>query len=129
MVELATNFLNIAKNYRKKKAAVKASLESAISLHNDLLLTVDKNIVFCYTDGSALPNPGLSGAAASIFLCGLDLLIDVGLPLGLGTNNFAELAALSICLNELMAQRKVYPFSKVIFFCDSKYALILQSVL
>jgi ribonuclease HI len=54
-------------------------------------------------------------------------LIDVGLSLGFGTNNIGELAALFICLSELLKVHAIRPFSNAVIFCDSKYAIGLTS--
>ena len=63
------------------------------SIINHIALTdsTDKNFVFCYTDSSAMPNPGLSGAGVSIFVQDPDEVVDAGVSLGLSTNNAAEL--------------------------------------
>ncbi len=81
--------------------------------------------MFCYTDGSASPNPGPSGAGACIFLFDPDLVIDLGSSLGLGTNNTAELYALGMLFVELSKLVVRSPDITIAhIFCDSKLALL-----
>jgi ribonuclease HI len=126
--DLAVIILNKAKSFRKKRKDTKiSSVSCSINIHDDLVLSYGKDVVFCYTDGSATPNPGPCGAAASLFFCNPDVLIDVGLSLGLGTNNIGELAALFVCFSELLKAHTTRLFSKAVIFCDSKYAIGLAS--
>jgi len=78
----------------------------------------------CYSDGSASPNPGLCGAGVSIFYCEPDTVLDCGVSLGRGTNNFAELYGLGIIFTRLLELCLARPIIKrAVIFCDSKLAL------
>jgi ribonuclease HI/exonuclease III len=126
--ELATNYLKLSHRSCKKKPVKKhAVITSYLNIHDDLLLSFNTDTVFCYTDGSAVPNPGPCGAGASLFFCNPDVVCDAGLSLGLGTNNIAELAALYICLTELLKAHKSRLFSRAVVFSDSRYALRLAT--
>jgi ribonuclease HI len=94
-----------------------------VSLHLESLAAFPCDIAVCYTDGSAIPNPGPSGAGATIFLQKPDLVIDIELHTGISTNNCAELAALLGCLLVLTDRHHVTKFSKAIILCDSQYAI------
>ncbi len=54
--------------------------------------------VICYTDGGARGNPGPAGAGAYITKGNGDVLDEVSLFLGNGTNNYAEYAAVILAL-------------------------------
>lgn len=77
---------------------------------------------FCFTDGSASPNPGPCGAGVCIFPPDRDVVIDCGSHLGLSTNNVGEITAIGICCKELLRQLPVY-MAAVVIFCDSLYAI------
>ena len=96
-------------------------------VHNNVISNADPDIVVCYSDGFASPNPGPCGAAASLFFCKPDLVLDVGLSAGTGSNNIAELCGLFVCLSELIRVFHDRRFLKAIIFCDSRYALTLAS--
>ena len=123
IVELATNNILYASNFHKTKSVRSKS----ISPHDSLTSTIDPGIAICYTDGSAVPNPGPCGAGTSIFLNSPDIVIDAGVSLGHSTNNVAELAALAICLAELIDVFKKRTLSKALIFSDSSYAIKLAN--
>jgi ribonuclease HI len=54
--------------------------------------------VICYTDGGARGNPGPAGAGAYVTKGNGDVVDEVSLFLGNGTNNFAEYAAVVLAL-------------------------------
>lgn len=85
--------------------------------HDDVLAKAHPDRFLCYTDGSANPNPGPSGAGVTIFTT--NLVYDLGLPLGIGTNNRAELYALGICLAFIGRERP--PSASI--FTDSRFAI------
>ena len=93
--------------------------------HNDIVLAMNRNVAICYTDGSASPNPGPSGAGACIFRNTPDVVIDIGFSLGHGTNNTAELYALGMLFVELTRLHLSNPsITLAHIFCDSKLALL-----
>ena len=130
LVELAIGYFSFVKPKNKRKAASASRFgdsDKHFIAHNSVLSNVDPNTAVCYTDGSASPNPGPCGAAASIFFCNPDTVFDAGLSAGFGSNNFAELCALFICLSELIRIFRRRHFLKAIIFCDSRYALNLAT--
>jgi len=99
-------------------------VDSGTFEHDELVEVAKSNILLCYSDGSASPNPGPCGAGASIFLANPDSLFDFGFSLGRATNNFAELYALGIVLTEIVKLRRVHPcIDTAVIFSDSKLAL------
>jgi ribonuclease HI len=110
---------------KPKPKAFRSSKEESSSLlvHNSLLADIGDDLIVCYTDGSASPNPGPCGAATSLFIKKQGIVIDAGIALGRGTNNIGELAALFICLNELIRLFQNLKFVRAIIFCDSKYGM------
>lgn len=119
-VELASTLLLRVKKRSPRKPK---SDDSAIS-HSDLLSTSCPNTIVCYTDGSASPNPGPSGAGASIFSPNATL-IDLGSSLGHGSNNHAELFAIGMVFSELTQYfaHSSDPPPPVLLFTDSLYAI------
>jgi len=80
--------------------------------------------VVCYTDGSASPNPGPSGAGACFFVQTPDLVADLGKSRGFSTNNAAELYALGMLALKLVDLLASHPHVKrAVVFCDSKIAI------
>ena len=123
IVELASDTLKSAHSRKTKKIAGSKDARRHAESHNALIASFKENVAICYTDGSALSNPGLCGAGASIFIAGCDRVFDAGVSLGSGTNNIGELAAIFICLTELMKLFDLKHFSSAVIFSDSKYAL------
>jgi len=70
-------------------------------VHNVIVSGCTTNTVFCYTDGSASPNPGPSGAGACVFDPSSGIVMDLGASLGHGTNNTGELYALGMLFTHL----------------------------
>ena len=124
IVELATGYLSCFKSKSKKRVrSINPGEEPSIISHNVLINSTDKNVLFCYTDGSATPNPGPSGAGVSIFVQDPDEVVDAGVSLGLSTNNVAELVALLLCFFELIRIFERRHFTGAFVFCDSSYAI------
>jgi len=100
-------------------------IEQETIIHNNIVSSIDIKKVFCYTDGSASPNPGPSGAGACIFVPHTGLLVDLGASLGRGTNNTAELYALGMLLTHLTFLKKnsLVHLSTAVIFCDSQLAI------
>jgi len=79
--------------------------------------------VFCYTDGSAIPNPGPGGAGVFILAPHCNLSITAGTSTGHSTNNLGELLGLAICFHELICLFATNPFPGAVVFSDSDYAI------
>ncbi len=60
--------------------------------------------VICYTDGGARGNPGPAGAGAYVTKGNGEVIDEVSLFLGNGTNNFAEYAAVVLALQTVKKQ-------------------------
>jgi ribonuclease HI len=132
IVELASNNFDLVSSLNcsiKSKISANASVTNSNleDAHFDIIAKSPPDSVICYTDGSASPNPGPCGGAASIFIKKDHQIRDVGIPLGHGTNNIGELAALFICINELISLFPSLSFSSAIIFCDSRYVIHLLS--
>ena len=97
VAELASTFLLRIKPVLTKKGAFNDIDDSVIS-HDSIIDSAPTGSLICYTDGSASPNPGPSGAGASVFDVIAGAVFDLGLSLGHGTNNLGELIAVGICL-------------------------------
>ena len=126
---LCNRIIDIARHVNKpvqtssKKQSHFLGLCPSVARHDALLTSATSDTAICYTDGSALGNPGPCGAGVSIFLREPDVVIDAGASLGMNTNNYGELIALSICLKELASAYTRRPFSRAIIFSDSAYAI------
>ena len=108
-----------------KKSRDPDFIEKETIVHDVIVSTSSDDKVFCYTDGSASPNPGPSGAGACIFIPANGSLIDLGASLGHGTNNTGELYALGMLFKHL-THLKLYilPSLTVAYvFSDSKIAI------
>ena len=82
-----------------RRTKKRADAFDAADDHDDLIRKFNNNnSVVCYTDGSASPNPGPADAGAVIFNLSSELTTDIGLPLGYGTNNLGDIAALALAL-------------------------------
>ena len=123
ILDLASqNLASVKPKLKKRKKPV--DIESESRVHNCLVNGMDDSTAFCYTDGSASPNPGPCGAGVAIFLKNPDLLYDFGVSLGRGTNNVAEIYGLGVVLTELQNIIVRHPsIKKAVIFCDSKLAL------
>jgi ribonuclease HI len=125
---LANRILDVANHcLRACRPKAKDSKNSDITLfineHYTLIDNFGIGAVFCFTDGSAIPNPGPGGAGAFILAPHCDLSIFAGIPIGHSTNNLGELMGLAICFHELICLFASNPFSKAIVFSDSDYAI------
>jgi ribonuclease HI len=122
ITELARFTLLLFKPPKRKTKNAKLSRVS-LDEHEALLVAAGPDTVIAYTDGSASPNPGPSGGAASIFFQP-ETFVDCGCSLGHGSNNRAELYALGVCLMEVREICVRFPLLKrVLIFSDSKLAL------
>ncbi len=74
----------------------------------------------CFTDGACKGNPGPCGSGAVVVLPD-GRRAEVARSLGRGTNNIAELTAISIAL-ELLDEAQVPPRTPVVVYTDSSYA-------
>lgn len=117
LVELSRTLLHSATLSKEKRRKPLASSEP----HDIAVSSMPPGSLICYTDGSAMPNPGPCGAGATIFFP--DHLVDLGAPLGIGTNNLAELYAMGICIQELIVEHKSSPFPAALICTDSRYVL------
>ena len=110
---------------RKSTKKLKLSHDNDSVLEHDSIVALAKsNDLLCYTDGSASPNPGPSGAGVCLFNLADSTVTDIGLPLGFSTNNVAELVAIGLILQELLDS---FPLlitkpGRVLIFTDSLYA-------
>ena len=95
------------------------------TIEHDILTTnIQDDLVICYTDGSASPNPGPCGAGASVFIAATATVVDIGASLGFGSNNYAELYALGMLFIELANTCTSDPsISTAFIFCDSNLAI------
>ncbi len=75
-------------------------------------------MIQAYIDGSSKGNPGKSGAGIAIYDNDNQRVLTMGVPLGHGTNNQAELKALQVALDELI--KLDYHQFDVIIQTDSK---------
>ncbi len=126
LVDLSSNLLTSALSFKKKKKASNSNgptNSNYAKLHDSVVSAFKDDVAICYTDGSALSNPGPCGAGVSIFFCDSDQIVDAGASLGNGTNNIGELAAIFVCLSELLRLFELKHFSRAVIFCDSKYAM------
>ena len=62
--------------------------------------------VIAYTDGACSGNPGPMGAGALLVLNGGERVKQISRPLGAGTNNVAELQAISLALSAIFPKNR-----------------------
>ena len=79
-------------------------------------ILMQKNTIHIFSDGSSLNNPGPCGAG--IVLIFNDYRKEFSIPLGYGTNNFAELSAIKYALKKITSKK--WP---IIIYTDSKYCI------
>ena len=121
IVENATSIQTSIKNVGIKKRSSGDHLGD-LKAHKELVLSSPEGAIFCYTDGSASPNPGPAGAGACLFNPFSSTVIDLGAPLGLSTNNAAEIYSLGMLFSFLI--NATLPTSHdFVVFSDSKFAL------
>jgi ribonuclease HI len=127
IVELASALhrsIKPAPSKKRKRSPTDLTLDIESDRHNSLLDSATASTAICYTDGSASPNPGPSGAAACVFLRSPDQLIDLGISLGKGTNNAAEIHALTLLFKHLVLIKDSRPLlCRAIIFSDSQLAI------
>ena len=123
LVETARSCLSACPVPKSKKRTHLLDPFADVSLHNLTVLNAPPDCALCYTDGSASPNPGPSGAGVSFFIPSRNCFIDLGASLGLGTNNAAELHALGSALTFIPHIILTYSIRHFFIFSDSKFAL------
>jgi len=68
VVDLAKFFYTKACNFSKPASVRSVALsQAALEFHNMVVSSVSEGHAICYTDGSALTNPGPCGAGVSVF--------------------------------------------------------------
>ena len=114
----------------KKKKVQKNKIDNYL-IHReeilDLIATIPSHEAVCYTDGSALGNPGPSGAGAVLTFPGPhgpELLEGIA-PLGHSTNNVGELWAIGMAIQMLEAKEAAHSTNAtpLHIFTDSKYSI------
>ena len=94
---------------------------------NELILSIPSCEAICYTDGSALINPGPAGAGASLMFPGPSgpVLVERAVSLGFSTNNVGELWAIAMAIR--MAEGEEHRLSMdpvpLHIITDSKYSI------
>ena len=96
-----------------------ANLAKTANYYLNIIEQIPLDSIVAFTDGSASPNPGPCGAGCCIYLPSPPSIIDMGTPLGWGSNNLAEIYALGMCLLRLHDT----PAKPTTIFSDSKYAI------
>jgi ribonuclease HI len=123
IAELAHHLLRSIKAPKKKRKKTFDG-DAVAEEHYATLTGLAPGTAICYTDGSASPNPGPSGAGATIFIQTPGSILDLGASLGPGTNNTAELYALGMLLTYLRCLPSLYPgITSATIFSDSRIAL------
>ena len=93
-----TTYLSFSQSRTKYSRKRERDIETSLSL----ICSLNPLTITCYTDGSASPNPGPTGAGVHIMFPSFENspnhLIDAGTPLGQGTNNLGELWAIGVAL-------------------------------
>jgi hypothetical protein len=129
-LHIISSFENTARTYcpaliglkQKRLFALTQFKTQAIAKVKELINTLDNDTVLCFTDGSANPNPGSSGAG--IYIAYRDFTYTTYTSLGPGTNNTGELYAIGMACDALSAHSKELAGAKrVIILPDSLYAI------
>jgi ribonuclease HI len=124
LVELAHSLLQTIKPPKRKKVGNSAAAEASIDEHSKVVMEAGPDTFICYTDGSASPNPGPTGAGAVVYAQGPDFFYDMGKSLGFSTNNAAEIYAIGMLTLKLLDIVKSHPLVKrAVVFSDSKLAI------
>jgi ribonuclease HI len=119
-----SHLLRTIKPPKRKKSSNPASAELSVSDHAKTVTEAGPDTLICYTDGSASPNPGPTGAGAVAFAQNPDMHYDLGKSLGFSTNNAAEIYALGMLASKLPLFLDTHPLvNRVVVFCDSKLAI------
>jgi ribonuclease HI len=84
---------------------------------NNFKINEDK-CLYVYTDGAVSGTPGPAGSGV-VFIQDSKIIYKISEPIGVQTNNYAELMAIKIALDTV----KEYPNQRIILTSDSKYAL------
>ena len=105
------------------KKLVKTNIDLSLEGHDVIVGSLLPNDLVCYTDGSASPNPGPAGSGACIFSVWDSCVTDLGLSIGISTNNLGELVAIGLVLRELLCRPQTnHDRTRVFLFTDSLYA-------
>ena len=123
LLETARSLLNSCQSPKAEKRPRTMDHFAEVALHNSFVLKSHEDCAICYTDGSASPNPGPSGAGAVFFVPSRDRFYDLGTSLGIGTNNAAELHAMGAALSFIPYLISTLDIKHFIIFSDSKFAL------
>ena len=121
--ELSNVMLNKSKPRKNLASSVNPNYQAAFDKHNSIVSSINNDSVVCFTDGSALTNPGNCGSGVSVFVCAENVVIDAGVSIGHGTNNIGELMALAICFNVLLQTFARRHFLNAYIFSDSSYCI------
>ena len=127
LVDLARGTLARCTEKRSNRSRDLNADDPSAANHDSLVSSAGQRTALCYTDGSASPNPGPSGAGATIFTQDPDKVYDLGASTGLGTNNVGELVALYMCIKYLIVLFEKGKIDNAIVFTDSQYALGLAT--
>lgn len=123
LVSLAHN-VSLSFLQGKKSSKGKALEAEKVVAH---IGSLDPLSISCFTDGSAAPNPGPCGSGAFIRIPSLDgspgSFVDLGAPLGQGTNNLGEVWAIGISLFYLLSLPDIHMYHEICIFSDSQYAM------
>jgi ribonuclease HI len=88
-----------------------------------LLSRIPAASLIVFTDGSSIPNPGPCGAGFSIWRAGA-ILAEGSYPLGFGSNNIGEFAAVGIASLQLVANPDLLrDVPSIYFLSDSRLAV------
>ena len=96
-----------------------AQLLAAKDYASQLICKIPSACTIIYTDGSAIPNPGPSGAGAFILQPGLPP-VRLSASLGLGTNNFGEAWAIGMAISYLLTSSQASPSRFCVILSDSQ---------
>jgi ribonuclease HI len=111
----------IGRNHKRLNALSQFKTK-AIANVKKLINTLDNDTGLCYTDGSANPNPGSSGAG--IFITYRNFTYSTYTSLGAGTNNTGELYAIGMACDALTVHsEELLGAKRIIILPDSLYAI------
>jgi ribonuclease HI len=94
----------------------------ANSYAKDLLATIPPCCVVCYTDGSAIPNPGPAGAGAVLQVPG-QASAHLYASIGQGTNNLGEAWAIGMTLKHFFNLSHYYAHKFIVILTDSELCI------
>ena len=109
---IATDVSSKVDNIRPRKDIDK----SKVIKEKTKQILMQKDTIAAFTDGSSINNPGPCGSG--IVMLFNDYRKEFSIPLGYGTNNFAELSAIKYALKKITSKK--WP---IIIYTDSKYCI------